>query len=130
MLQKEFAERLVAEPGTRAAGALSVQAALWAMSSIVFYVPPGSFHPPPKVDSAVIVMEKRDQPAVDVGDPNAFRKIVRALYAQRRKMARKALKGLSDDAQAFLDSCGIDGTRRGETFSLEELGQLSRALGS
>ena len=130
MLQKEFAERLVAEPGTRAAGALSVQAALWATSSIVFYVPPGSFHPPPKVDSAVIVMEKRDKPAVDVGDPNAFRKIVRALYAQRRKMARKALKGLCDDAQALLDSCGIDGTRRGETFSLEELGQLSRALGS
>lgn len=130
MLQKEFAERLVAAPGTRGAGALSVQAALWTMSSVVFYVPPGSFHPPPKVDSAVIVMEKRSEPAVDVGDPAAFRTIVRALYAQRRKMARKALKTVCDDANALLEKCDLDGTRRGETFSLEEISRLSRALRS
>ncbi len=128
MLQKEFAERLAAPPGTRAAGALSVQAALWSVTSLVFYVPPGSFHPPPKVDSAVIVMERREEPAVDVGDPAQFRIVVRALFAQRRKMARKALKSVCDNVDTLLEEAGLDGRRRGETFSLDEIGALSRAL--
>jgi 16S rRNA (adenine1518-N6/adenine1519-N6)-dimethyltransferase len=128
MLQKEFAERLAAEPGTRAAGALSVQTALWAVTTVIFQVPPGCFHPPPKVDSAVIVMERRSQPAVDVGDAKNFRTIVRALFAQRRKMARKALKSVSPNADAILEQAGLDGRRRGETFTLDEIGALSRAF--
>ena len=128
MLQKEFAERLAAAPGTRAAGALSVQAALWAVTSVVFYVPPTSFHPAPKVDSAVIVMERRDEPAVDVGDQAVFRSVLRALFAQRRKMARKTLRSVCSDAESLLESAGLDGKRRGETFDLSEVAALSRAL--
>ncbi len=128
MVQKEFADRLAAPVGTRASSALSAQAALWAVTSHAFDVPPQAFHPAPKVESSVIVMERRDAPPVDVGSNRSFRIIVRALFAQRRKMARKALKPVCDDVASLLSDAELDGTRRGETFTLEEIAALSRAL--
>ena len=89
---------------------------------------PGSFHPPPKVHSAVLVMERRPAPAVDVGDPKAYRTVVRALFAQRRKMARRALRPICDDPLALLEAAGVKPTARGEALTLAELGALSRAL--
>jgi len=128
LLQREFAARLAAPPGDRGTSALSAQAALWALSSLAFRVAPGSFHPPPKVESAVLVMERRPKPIVDVGDPKAYRRIVRALFAQRRKMARRALRSVVPDPTALLDAAGVDPTARGEQLDLESLAALSRAL--
>lgn len=128
LLQREFAERLAAPPGTRNTSALSAQAALWCISTLMFRVPAGAFHPAPKVESAVLVMERLPAPAVDVGDPRAYRAVVRALFAQRRKMARRALRSVVDDPQALLEAAGLSPTARGEAFTLAELGALSRAL--
>jgi 16S rRNA (adenine1518-N6/adenine1519-N6)-dimethyltransferase len=127
MLQREFAERLAAPPGTRKSSALSVQAALWAHTSMVFHVPAFNFHPAPKVESTVVVMERRASLPVDVGDPKAFRGVVRALFAQRRKMARRALASIYSDPTALLEAAGVEGTRRGETFNLAELAAITRA---
>ena len=130
MVQKEFAQRLVARPGERAAGSLSVHAALWTRSTMLFQVPPSAFHPAPKVDSAVIVIEKRQRPAVEVTDIRTFDHVVKALFAQRRKMSRKALKPICDDVPFVLEAAKIDGTRRGESLTLDEIANLANALSS
>ncbi|MCB9525370.1 MAG: ribosomal RNA small subunit methyltransferase A [Myxococcales bacterium] len=128
LLQTEFAERAAAAPGTRECSALSARVALATHATLAFGVPRTAFHPAPKVESAVLVLERRDEPAVDVGDPRAFRHVVRALFAQRRKMARKALKPVCADPAAVLAAADIPETVRGEALSLEQLGALSRAL--
>ena len=76
--------------------------------------------------SAVVVLERREQPATDVGDMKAFKTVVRALFEQRRKMSRKALKVLDCDVHQLLDAADIDGTRRGETLNLDEIARISR----
>lgn len=128
LLQREFAERVAAPPGDRDTGPLSAQAALVAHVSLAFRVGPGCFHPPPKVESAVLVLERRPAPAAEVGDLATFRGVVRALFAQRRKMARQALKAVVPEAEPFLLGLGLDPRRRGETFSLDELATISRAV--
>jgi 16S rRNA (adenine1518-N6/adenine1519-N6)-dimethyltransferase len=127
LLQLEFAERVAAAPGEDACGTLSALAWLYSHPTLVFGVPAAAFHPAPKVDSAVLVLERRAQPAVDA-DPVIYRRLVKALFAQRRKMARKALKPICGDPEALCASVGIDAMRRGETFSLTELGALAKAL--
>ena len=129
MLQKEFAERLVAEPGTRQSSALSVQAALWSVNSLLFNVGAQSFHPPPKVESSVVVMERRLEPSADIGDPQDFSRLVRALFSQRRKMARKAIRSIHREPETLFEQAELDGRRRGETVSLDEIARLSRLLG-
>ncbi|MGC6416103.1 MAG: 16S rRNA (adenine(1518)-N(6)/adenine(1519)-N(6))-dimethyltransferase RsmA [Bradymonadia bacterium] len=128
MLQKEFAQRLYARVGSRESSALTAQCALWSTTTHAFDVPAHCFHPAPKVESSVITMERLEQPSVDVRDPAVFRSVVRALFAQRRKMARKALKSITDSVDELLERAELDGKRRGETFTLEELAQLSREL--
>ncbi len=128
MLQREFAERVAAPPGTRRCGTLSAQVALWTHATLAFEVGADSFHPRPKVDSAVLVLEPRAEAAADVGDPQVFRTVVKALFAQRRKMSRKALKQVCRDPRAVLEAVGLDPTRRGETFTLEELAALSTEI--
>lgn len=128
LLQKEFAERLAAPPGTRECGTLSAYAALLTQPNIAFRLPPGAFHPPPKVESAVLVLERLPAPAADVGDPEAFRRVVRALFAQRRKTARNALRAACPEPEAALAAAGLQSDRRGETFTLNELAALSRAV--
>lgn len=128
LLQKEFAERITAPPGTRLCGTLSAGVSLLTWATLEFTVPPTAFLPPPKVDSAVVVLERRPHPAEEVGDLGTFRQVVRALFAQRRKMARGALKALVAEPERLLAAAGLDGTRRGETYTLAELAALSRAL--
>jgi 16S rRNA (adenine1518-N6/adenine1519-N6)-dimethyltransferase len=128
LLQKEFAERITAPPGTRLCGTLSAGTALLTYATLEFLVPASAFLPPPKVESAVVVLERRPAPAEDVGDVATFRQVVRALFAQRRKMARGSLKPIFADTERLLATAGIEGTRRGETFSLRELATLSRTL--
>ena len=75
-----------------------------------------------------MVLERREEPAVEVGDFATFRKVVRALFAQRRKMARSALKSLHENPSDLLTELGLNPSTRGERFTLEELAMISRAL--
>jgi 16S rRNA (adenine1518-N6/adenine1519-N6)-dimethyltransferase len=128
LLQREFAERVAAPPGTRECGTLSAYTAVWTRPRIAFRIGPGSFHPPPRVESAVLVLERLASPAAELGDEGRFRAMVRALFQQRRKTARNALRAQFPDADAALEAAGLAPDRRGETFTLEELARLSRSL--
>lgn len=130
LLQREFAERVAAPPGTRACGTLSAYTALECHCDIAFRLAPGAFHPPPKVESAVLLLRRRATPAADVGEPTVFRQVVRALFAQRRKTARNALRAACSEPESALLAAGLAPERRGETFTLEELARLSRAVGA
>lgn len=130
MVQKEVAERMVAKPGGRDYGALSVAMQYYTEPEIAFLVPPSSFIPPPNVKSAVIVCKKRIVPPVKV-DETVFFKVVKAAFSVRRKMLSNALKntGLTgEEVNNWLVLAGIDGKRRGETLSLEEFAALSNTF--
>jgi len=132
LLQREVAERLAAEPGTREWGILSVLLQREADVSVERIVPPGAFLPPPKVDSAVLcaIFQPPQDP---VADPARFRRLVKAGFAQRRKTLRNALEAgrvAEPDALArALATAGIDPARRGETLTVAEWAALDRALG-
>jgi 16S rRNA (adenine1518-N6/adenine1519-N6)-dimethyltransferase len=127
MVQKEFGERLAATAGTRESSALSVQLQLIGFTSVAFYVPPESFVPAPKVDSCVIIIEAKSSVNHDPDFRKAFRVVVRSLFGQRRKMARRALKTTGLTPETLLNQAGLDGRRRGETYNLDELRQLAAA---
>jgi 16S rRNA (adenine1518-N6/adenine1519-N6)-dimethyltransferase len=131
MVQREVADRLVAQPGTGEYGALAIQVAVHADVKRVFTLPPGAFRPPPKVTSAVVHLAFRP-PAVDVGDPVVFERLVRGMFLQRRKMIGNALKPVADARGAavaqVLETARIDGRRRPETLTLEEISRLARAV--
>jgi 16S rRNA (adenine1518-N6/adenine1519-N6)-dimethyltransferase len=131
MLQREVADRLTAAPGTGEYGALAIQVALHADVRRTMTLPPGAFRPPPKVTSAVVTLRFRP-PAVDVGDPAVFERLVRGVFLQRRKMLTNALKPVADgrghSASEVLQRAGIDGRRRPETLTLDEMSQLARAV--
>ena len=133
MLQKEVGDRLVARPGTKEYGVLSVLLRLHFDIVREFAVKPGSFHPVPKVDSVVLTFIPLPAARVEVGDERFFRQVVKAVFGQRRKTLWNALKSLDLDAEdrelsQVLAECGIDSRRRGETLSLDEFALLSRAL--
>jgi 16S rRNA (adenine1518-N6/adenine1519-N6)-dimethyltransferase len=131
MVQREVAERLVAPPGGKAYGALSVLWQTWADLALLFTVPPGAFRPPPAVDSAVVRAAFRASPRVPLDDPAGFVRLVKAAFAQRRKTLANALRsgfpalGAATVAQR-LAAAAIDGRRRAETLSLEEFARLAR----
>ena len=89
MLQKEVAESIVAQPGRMSLLALSVQ--LYAVPRLLFTVPPSSFRPPPKVESAVLRIDVREAPAVLVDDVDSFFRLLRAGFSAPRKQLRNAL---------------------------------------
>jgi len=133
MLQREVAERVAAAPGSRSYGSLSVLVRLGWDVHVVLRVAPGSFRPPPKVESAVIRLAALAGPRVAIGDPHRFRTVVRAAFAQRRKTLANALTaGLAlpaGRARAVLESVGIEPRRRAETLDLEEFARLTARLG-
>ena len=130
MVQKEVAERMIAGPGGRDYGAISVAMQYYTEPKIAFIVKAGSFLPAPKVDSAVLVCKKRSTPPVDVPDEKIFFKVVAAAFSVRRKMLTNSLKNMGgltgEQVKAWLDRAGIDGKRRAETLSLEEFAMLAR----
>ncbi len=129
MLQKEVAERVAAVPGSRAYGSLSVLTAMRAQARVLFDVGPDSFRPQPKVDSAVVRLDALHGLPSDIEDPALFVRVVRAAFAQRRKMLRNTMRAAFGDAGTVaLSSAGIDGRRRAETVSLEEFALLSRKM--
>lgn len=129
MVQKEVRDRLVASAGTRDYGGLTVfMTAAFEVRS-AFIVAPGSFHPAPKVKSAVLELTRRAVPLAE--ETTAFRAVVKAAFETRRKTLRNALSRLDgmDKAQAsaVLEAAGIDGDWRGERCSVSEFRTLSEA---
>lgn len=130
MVQKEVALRMVAKPGTKDYGALSVAVQYYTEPDIVLDVPPKSFLPAPVVTSSVIRCVLRDKPPVDVIDEKLFFRVVKAGFAQRRKTFSNTMKttGLSKDRiEELLAKANIDGQRRGETFTLQEFADVANA---
>jgi 16S rRNA (adenine1518-N6/adenine1519-N6)-dimethyltransferase len=131
-VQAEVARRIVAGPGGKDYGALSVYLQYHTIPSILFSISPGSFFPVPRVMSAFLSLEFRREPPVHVKDAAFFFRVVRASFARRRKMLRSALAAMLPVDLATLvalsSSSGIDPTRRGETLNLEEFARLSDAL--
>ncbi|MBF0194177.1 MAG: ribosomal RNA small subunit methyltransferase A [Magnetococcales bacterium] len=125
MFQKEVAQRIAAQPGSKSYGTLSVQCAMWTTVEKIIDVPPESFMPKPKVDSMVIRLTLRDEPCAKLDDPIFFTKVVRAAFGQRRKTLNNALKPLNPSPKDWLDKAGIDPKRRGETLSVLEFANLA-----
>ena len=135
MLQKEVVERLVSLPGHKTYGVPSVLLQMYADVERLFDVSATCFYPVPKVASSIIRGSFRDKPLVTLMDEVFFSRLVKASFAQRRKMLTNNLKnaeflqGMSDtEIKSALDEAGIDGKRRGETLSLFEFGLLSNIL--
>jgi 16S rRNA (adenine1518-N6/adenine1519-N6)-dimethyltransferase len=132
MLQREVAERVAASPGSKTYGSLSIFSQLHCDVRVAFRVPPGAFRPPPKVDSAVLHLRVLRQPRVALADLRRFEHVVRAAFAQRRKMLANALgAGLGlplDVVRRAAAAGGVDPTRRAETLTLSEFAALTTAL--
>ena len=126
-IQWEVAQRIVAQPDDMNLLAVSVQ--FYGTPHIVQRIPAGAFYPTPDVDSAVVRIDLPDQPRVKVKDVNAFFKVAKAGFGQRRKQLHNALKaGLGRSAEEIdrgLREAEIDPKRRAETLTLEEWGKLS-----
>ncbi len=135
MLQKEVGDRISARPGTKAYGSLSIAIQYYTEAEMVMTVPKSVFMPQPNVDSAVIRLTKRSVPPVQVQDEDFLFTVSRASFAQRRKTILNNLtsqlpqgKEKKDLILEALSKAGVDPTRRGETLSIEEFGNLSDAL--
>lgn len=132
LVQREVADRIVAPPGSKTYGALSVNLQAVATAHIAFRVAPGSFTPPPKVESAVVVIEPRSDPIVASGEEESFRRFVQDAFSQRRKQMRRVVRSIAsvdtERAEAALERAGIDPEVRPETLSPDEFARLRRAL--
>ena len=132
MVQKEAADRLCAAVGSRASGAVTVAVNYYATAKTLFGVPRTSFLPPPNVDSAVIELTLRDKPPIEVRDEKLFFKIVKACFAQRRKILLNTVcntLGLEKEVlRQALNEANIPETVRGETLTMEELAKLTNLL--
>lgn len=128
MFQKEVAERIVAQPGSKAYGRLAILAQWRTEARIVMKLPPEAFTPPPKIHSAVVHLTALDAPRYPA-DPKVLSRVVAAAFNQRRKMLRASLKGLAPDIEDRIRSAGLEPTSRAEQVSIEGFCALSRALG-
>lgn len=132
MVQKEAAQRLCAKVGSRDAGAVTVAVNFYAESKKVFDVSRGSFMPSPNVDSAVIRLDLRDNPPVQIKDRKFFFSMIKAAFAQRRKTASNSLSaGMSlpkETVNSAIESAGLAVTVRPESLTMEQLGTLCDCL--
>lgn len=123
MLQKEVVDRMIAPPGSRAYGRLTVMLAAVAEVEGLFDVGPGAFAPPPKVWSAIVHLRPTAEPRFDIGRDGALRTLVTTAFSHRRKTLRNSLKGLLDARQ--IERCGIDPQLRPETLAPAQFGLLA-----
>ncbi len=132
MLQREVAERLVASPGGKAYGPLSVSVQVVSDLSIRFFIKPTAFYPPPKVESAVVQLVWRERPLVDLSEESWLHRVVRACFGYRRKTLINALKHsdlpLPPSPEERLERIGIDPRRRPESLTIQEFIRLAEAL--
>jgi 16S rRNA (adenine1518-N6/adenine1519-N6)-dimethyltransferase len=132
-VQKEVADRLAAGAGTKKYGLLSVLLGMYFQIESLFVLKAHLFHPPPKVDSAVVRLTAASAPRAAVREEARFRRVVKAGFGQRRKTLFNALKsdvslGSAEAVGAALAAAGIDPRRRGETLTPEEFAAIERAL--
>ena len=130
MIQKEVAERINSKPGTKDYGVLTLTVGYYATSEIVAIVPPGSFMPPPKVNSAVIKLTMRAEPPVKVKDEQTYFRVIKAAFALRRKtllnaLGSKDLGKSKEEITKILEKVGIDPNRRGETLTDKEFALIA-----
>jgi 16S rRNA (adenine1518-N6/adenine1519-N6)-dimethyltransferase len=128
MLQKEVVDRMVAPPGGRDYGRLSVMLQYRFYMEKLFIVPPGSFTPAPKVDSAIVRLSPKPAGELRARDEEVFARVVTTAFSQRRKMLRNTLRGLFDEAQ--LQALGISPTTRPETLGVDDYVMLANQLPS
>ena len=132
MVQKEAAERLCAEVGSRDSGAVTVAVNYYAKGEILFEVDRYSFMPPPNVDSAVIKLTLRDKPEIELLDEKEFFRFVKGAFAQRRKTLVNTVSssaGVSKELiREALSSIGLPETARGESLTMQELADISNYI--
>lgn len=134
MIQKEVAERMVAKPGTKDYGSLTIAVQYYTKPTIVMEVPSKVFMPEPNVTSAVLKLVKRQEPPVSLRDETYFFKLLKAAFAHRRKTLRNNITSFfkgrlsKEKVDLALETTKIDGSRRGETLSIEEFADLANAL--
>lgn len=132
MVQKEAADRLCAEVGSRDGGAVTVAVDYYAQSEKLFYVPKESFLPPPKVNSEVIQLTVRKEPPVSVADEEKFFRVVKAAFSQRRKTAENSISsGLGipkPTVAAALEKAGLEKTVRAEKLTMADFATLAESL--
>ncbi len=132
MVQKEAADRLCAEVGSRESGAVTVAVHYYAEPELLFRVSRGSFMPPPNVDSAVIRLSVREEPMVNVGDERVFFGMVRAGFSQRRKTLANSLTSggflKREEAARALADAGIPANTRIEALDMGQLAKLSSSI--
>ena len=133
MVQKEVAQRMAAEPGTKAYGALSLAVKYHAEAEVAAYVPPNSFMPRPQVGSAVVHLKVRPNPPVNV-DKSALFANIKAGFGQRRKTLVNGLFSAElypynkEELGAILKSCGFSENVRGEQLTLEDWAKITEVL--
>lgn len=132
MVQKEAADRLCAEVGSRESGAVTVAVNYYAEAKKLFSVSSGSFMPAPKVDSAVMQLKIREKPPVEVGDEKKFFALVKSAFSQRRKTAVNGISsGMSipkQDVISAIERAGLDVNVRAEKLTMEELARLCEEI--
>ncbi len=128
MVQREVAERVVAKPGTKTYGTLSIVSQVFSQPQVLFGVPPRAFRPRPRVSSAVVRWARLGDPPFVVQDEALFRRVVRLAFAQRRKKLQNTLRTLGNDALARLAKTGVDLNRRPEELSPGEWVHLVSVL--
>ena len=127
MFQREVADRIVAQPGSKAYGRLALLAQWRCDPQIVMSLPPEAFTPPPKVSSAVVHFTALPAPRFPA-DPKVLERVIAMAFNQRRKMLRSALKGLGPDIEDRLVAAGLKPTERAEQVSLEGFCNLARQI--
>jgi 16S rRNA (adenine1518-N6/adenine1519-N6)-dimethyltransferase len=128
MFQREVAERIVAKPGRKDYGRLSVIAQWRTETRILFGVPARAFTPVPKVDSSLVELVPKADPAPPC-DIAALERVTAAAFGQRRKMLRSSLRQISPDAEALLVSLGIAPTARAEELEVADFARIAKVLG-
>jgi 16S rRNA (adenine1518-N6/adenine1519-N6)-dimethyltransferase len=126
MVQREVAERIVAQPRTAAYGAVSVKVAYWATARIVGYVPATVFVPQPKVESALVEITRRDTPAVEGVAPDILFALVKSGFSHRRQMLRRVLDGIVTPEQ--FEQAEVKPTSRAEELDVVAWGRLAAVL--
>ena len=127
MFQREVAQRIVAQPGSKAYGRLAILAQWRADARIVIQLPPEAFSPPPKVSSSVVHLTALPAPRFPA-EPDVLSRVVAAAFNQRRKMLRAALKGIAPDLEDRIVSAGLKPTDRAEQIPLEGFCALAREI--
>ncbi|MDG1480516.1 MAG: 16S rRNA (adenine(1518)-N(6)/adenine(1519)-N(6))-dimethyltransferase RsmA [Myxococcota bacterium] len=130
MLQREVAERMVAPAGSRKRGSLSVHMEAFSEARIAIRVPPGAFHPPPKVDSAVIEVRLREVPLIGSASIKQFERVNRAAFSAPRKTLRNALRTAfsAPIVKNGLEEAGVDGSVRASTLTAAQVSRLAEVL--